>query len=240
MRSIVSFSVHLTLLCRTILSEDHYNITTNTTLCLVLTAGKDLLAFEVSIQSSLKHLLDVRDYYIITPSPDELLEKFSTQSWYSDRVHIIGEDVFPFGHDNISDIMFKTVKKVGLYPVNDGKSNFEKSVLLRSGWFLQQLIKLYSGKVLKLHDFVLLDSDIVWFKDVTFVATCTSTARSYYYASSSQYHPSYMAVLEKISGYGPVNSTVHRSGAISYNITHCHQYHKSKFFFITSQSSVNK
>ena len=218
MPSFASVCVVLALLCGTIYSEEDHNTTANTTICLldavVLTAGKDLLAFEVSIQSALKYLVDVRDYYIITPTPDELLEKFSKQPWYSNRVHIIGEDIFPFIHNNITGIMIKTVKEGGIYPLSDGKSAFEKMLNLKSGWFLQQLLKLYSGKVLELHDFVLLDSDIVWFKDVTFVATCTSTARSYYYASSSQYHPSYMAILEKISGYGPVNASLHRSGTV--------------------------
>ena len=221
MPSFASVCVLLALVFGTIYSVEDHNTPTNTTLCLldavVLTAGKDLLAFEVSIQSALKHLLDVRDYYIITPTRDELLEKFSKQPWYSNRVHIIGEDIFPFIHDNVSAVMIKTVKEGGMYPLNDGKSAFEKMLNLKSGWFLQQLLKLYAGKVLELHDFVLLDSDIVWFKDVTFVATCTPTARSYYYASSSQYHASYMAILEKISGYGPVNATLHRSGTVSHD-----------------------
>ena len=219
MQSFFKIYVFLALLFGNISSEENVRLRTaqNTSLCpvdaVILTTGKDLLAFELSIQSSLKHLLDVRDFYIITPSPDNLLEKFSSQPWYCDRIHIIGENIFPFSSDNVTDIMIKTVTELGLYPIDDGKSTFEKLVYLKNGWFLQQLLKLYSGKVLDLHDFVLLDSDIVWFKDVAFVATCSATAKSYYYASSSQYHVSYMAILEKISGYGPVNSTIHRSGA---------------------------
>jgi Family of unknown function (DUF6492) len=226
MQNFFSVFVFLALLCATIFSEGNRNVTANTTLCLVdavvLTTGKDLLAFEVSIQSSLKHLLDVRDYYIVTPTPDELLKKFSKLPWYSNRIHIIGEDVFPFSHHNVTEIMVKTVKQKGVYPLDDGKSSFEKSVVSRGGWFLQQLLKLYSGQVLGLHDFVLLDSDIVWFKDVRFVATCNSTTESYYYASSSQYHPSYMAILEKVYGFGPVNAELHRSGTICCNLAHCH------------------
>ena len=183
----------------------------------VLTTGKDSLAFERSIQSSLKHFLDVRNYYIVTPHPEDLMKQFDNKSWYSDRIKIVGEDAFPFKWNNISEIMIQSVQDKGLYPI-DGKSTFEKTVWGRTGWFLQQLLKFYAGKVLGLEDFILLDSDIIWFNDIRFNAHCNATSRSYYYASSCQYHPSYLATLSAISGVNKIDAPVHRSGIVHHMV----------------------
>lgn len=177
----------------------------------ILVAGKDLLAFEKSIQSSLQHFLDVRNYYIVTPNPDDMRIKFAKSPWYTDRIKIVGEASFPFTWKNVSEVMIRTVEEVGLYPIN-GKSPFEKTVWGKIGWFLQQLLKLYAGKVLGIANYILLDSDVVWFKDIRFASNCSSTVQSYYYASSSQYHPSYLATLERISGVGLLEGPIHRSG----------------------------
>ena len=50
------------------------------------------------------------------------------------------------------------VEQILLYP---GPTN-------RAGWYLQQALKLYSGKVLKLTDYVVLDSDIIWHRQIRF------------------------------------------------------------------------
>lgn len=148
----------------------------------VLTAGKDSLAFERSIQSSLKHLVDVRNYYIIAPHAADLIKKYQNKTWFSDRIKIVGEDGFPFKYGNISEIMIQSVVDAGVYPIT-GKSTFEHTVWGRVGWFLQQLLKFYAGKVLSLNDFVLLDSDVIWFKDIPFIAACNATLKSFYYTS---------------------------------------------------------
>mmetsp|Transcript_34893 Transcript_34893/g.33184 ORF Transcript_34893/g.33184 Transcript_34893/m.33184 type:complete len:394 (-) Transcript_34893:435-1616(-) len=166
-----------------------------------------------SIQSSLKHFLDVRNYYVVCPNPAELIKKYSIMPWYSDRIKIVGENSFPFKWGNISEVMIQSVVDAGVYPI-DGKSTFEKTVWGRVGWFLQQLLKFYAGRVLRLHDYILLDSDVVWFKDIRFIDQCNSTGRSFFYTSSCQYHPPYMSTLGQISGVGPINAPVHRSGVV--------------------------
>ena len=214
---ILVYNFSFTILCRGVPSSANIGDTSmiSTDPCIldavILVAGKDLLAFEKSIQSSLQHFLDVRNYYIVTPNPDEMKAKFTKFPWYTDRIKIVGEDAFPFTWRNVSEVMIKTVEEVGLYPIN-GKSPFEKTVWGKIGWFLQQLLKLYAGKVLGISNYILLDSDVVWFKDIRFASNCSSAVQSYYYASSSQYHPSYLATLEKISGVGLLDGSVHRSG----------------------------
>jgi hypothetical protein len=180
----------------------------------ILTTGKDTRAFEKSIVTSLKHLVDVENFYIIAPSAKQIEDRLGKD--LGPRVRFVDESIFPFDWRNISDVMIESVRERGVYPLN-GKSQFETTVWGRIGWFLQQLLKFYAGKVLGLGDFVLLDSDIMWFKDTkfineTFMHNGTLTTR-YYYASSSQYHPPYIATLKKISGVDLYKSPdTHRSG----------------------------
>jgi len=180
----------------------------------ILTTGKDTRAFEKSIVSALKYLVDVENFYIIAPSAKQIEERLSPQ--LGPRVKFVDESIFPFDWKNISHIMIETVRERGVYPLND-KSPFESTVWGRTGWFLQQLLKFYAGKILDLGDFVLLDSDIIWFKTTKFInETITingNEAHRYYYASSSQYHPPYMATLKRISGFDLYKSPdTHRSG----------------------------
>lgn len=180
----------------------------------ILTTSKDTRAFEKSIVSSLKHLVDVDTFYIVTPSAIQLQEKVGKD--LGPRVKFIDESIFPFDWRNISDVMIETVREKGVYPLT-GKSQFEGTVWGRVGWFLQQLLKFYAGRVLGLGDYVLLDSDIVWFKDTRFINETVvhngvNTTR-FYYASSSQYHAPYMATLKRISGMDLFKSPdTHRSG----------------------------
>jgi cyclophilin family peptidyl-prolyl cis-trans isomerase len=180
----------------------------------ILTTGKDTRAFEKSIVSSLKHLVDVDKFYIIAPGASQLDDKLGKE--LGERVKFIDESIFPFDWRNISEVMIESVREKGVYPLT-GKSQFETTVWGRIGWFLQQLLKFYAGRVLNLGDYVLLDSDIIWFKDTKFInETHTVNGKEvtrYYYASSSQYHAPYMATLKKISGVDLYKSPdTHRSG----------------------------
>ena len=182
----------------------------------ILTTSKDTRAFEKSIVSSLKHLVDVENYYIISPSAKELEDKIAKEVKLGPRVKFIDEKIFPFDWRNISEVMIETVREKGIYPLT-GKSQFESTVWGRIGWFLQQLLKIYAGNILGLGDYVLLDSDIVWFKDIHFInGTVEHNGKNttrYNYASSSQYHGPYMATLKKISGMELYKSPdTHRSG----------------------------
>ena len=180
----------------------------------ILTTGKDTRAFEKSIVSSLKHLVDVDKFYIITPSAAQLEGKLGKE--LGPRVVWIDENIFPFNWHNVSDVMIESVRQKGVYPLT-GKSQFESTVWGRIGWFLQQLLKFYAGRILNIADYVLLDSDIVWFKDTPFINTTSVVGNRnvtrYYYACSNQYHPAYMATLKRISGQELYKSPdTHRSG----------------------------
>jgi hypothetical protein len=176
----------------------------------IVTTAKDSRVLEKSIISSLKYLIDVNKYYIITPNAMDMKEKFGSK--FSTRVIFIDESIFPFSGANVSEIMIETVKQRGVYPLS-GKTNFEHTVWGRIGWFLQQLLKFYAGRVLGLNDYLLMDSDIVWFRNVSFInQTIDNNSTKYNYASSTQYHPPYVATLRRITGLNLFESKIYRSG----------------------------
>jgi hypothetical protein len=189
----------------------------------ILTTAKDTRVFEKSILSALNHLVDIDKFYVITPSPKELHEKH--HKLLGDRVVFIDERTFPFNGTHVDEIMIGAVKEKGVYPLT-GRSAFERTVWGKIGWFLQQLLKLYAGKVLKLGDFVLLDSDVMWFRDIRFIngtyvhPTTQKPYIRYNYASSGQYHGPYFASLKRISGVDMYDFTgsVFRSGIVHHMV----------------------
>lgn len=208
--SIISYSSNIT--SSTAVYNGPFNETSHSSCYLdavILTVGKDSHVFEKSIVSSITHFLDIRNFYVIAPHAKELIEKYSKKSWYSDRIRIIGEDNFPFKMNNVSEIMIKSVKDRGIYPIS-GNSEFERFAYGRVGWFLQQLLKFYAGEVLGIDDYVLLDSDVIWFQDVRFISACNYSVKSFNYVSSRQYHPPYMHSLGFITGEGPIDTKIHR------------------------------
>ena len=88
---------------------------------------------------------------------------------------------------------------------------------------LQQLLKLYAGKVLEIEDFVLLDSDIIWYKDIKFIADDQNGVepplRKYLYTSSTQYHPSYISTMKTILGISPLVGE-HKPGSYKSGVVH--------------------
>ncbi len=169
----------------------------------MLTTAKDTRVFETALKSVLKHLVDVDKVYVITPDYKAVQEKFGKT--LGDRVIFVDEKQggFPFDMEKVGDVMYNTVKEHGVYPLDDGKSHYEKALWGKLGWFLQQLLKLYAGRVLQLDDYVLLDSDCVWHRDVSLISsnqTDSSGPPTYYYATSTQYHPPYIATMKRVAG----------------------------------------
>lgn len=97
--------------------------------------------------------------------------------------------------------MIDSVKEKGKYEL-DGNSPFERLVWGKLGWYVQQILKLEIGRLLNLGDYLLLDSDIIWFKETKMIAGYNETTgvTSYFYGSSRQVHPPYHATIHRISG----------------------------------------
>jgi len=163
-----------------------------------LTTGKDLPVFKKSIESALAHLVDVHVFFVICPKAQDLSNALApVLGNLASRVVFIDEVSFPLTHDVVADLILETVKQVGLYPLNNGQSLFEKFLWSKLGWFYQQVVKLYSGEYLGIGNFVLLDSDIIWFKDIQFLVP---ESEKYNYAYSTQWHASYRSTLKTILG----------------------------------------
>ena len=134
------------------------------------------------------------------------------------RVKFIDEKIFQITFENVADAMLNTVQQVGTYPLENGKSPFEAHMYGHLFWFYQQVVKLYAGKVLGLRDYVLLDSDIIWFREVPFIAAIHSNYTAYYYATSRQYQAAYISSSTRIPGIAYYKETDksknHRSGVV--------------------------
>ena len=194
----------------------------------VTTTGKDTRVFEKSIMSCLTYLVDVDQYYIITPQAKEMSAHFSSKIGH--RVHFIEESRFPFTWANITSIMLETVQQRGVYPLNPKSqdSPFEKLFWNggKVGWYFQQLIKMYAGQVLGLDDYVILDSDLVWMRNVSFIAevqsedAATTGIYRYLYATSWQYYPSYHSTTKIMTGLTPFKEGPGKNAKFKSGIVH--------------------
>lgn len=160
---------------------------------------------------------------LIISVDDELKTEFGHS--FGPRVVFVDEAVFPFKASTVQQIFLDTVKyhRDGVishyYGPLDGKTQFERSVVYSSkvNWYLQQAIKLYAGQYLNLGDYVVLDSDLVWLKDVRFIHSSGQQNNVYNYAPSNQFHPSYHSTVRSIIGLKLTREHPHYSG-ISHHI----------------------
>lgn len=134
------------------------------------------------------------------------------------RVKFVDEKIFQITFENVADVMLNSVREAGTYPLENGKSPFEAHMYGHLFWFYQQVVKLYAGKVLGLRDYVLLDSDIIWFREVPFIARIAGNYTAYYYATSRQYQAAYISSSRRIPGIASYKETDksknHRSGVV--------------------------
>jgi hypothetical protein len=98
----------------------------------MLTTGKDTRVFEKSIASALTRLVDIDQFFVISPSAEELQQRLGSK--LGSRVVFVNERIFPFDGANISTVMIESVRQKGVYPLEDGKSQFEKTIWGRIGW----------------------------------------------------------------------------------------------------------
>lgn len=119
-----------------------------------------------------------------------------------------GAGNFPFDYVSIRDAL------------RDRGEAYQYSV----GWYLQQLIKLYCGRAISrrtkgswddaavltqpLFDTLVLDSDVVFFRDVAFIESAAVAGKhdrpcdaTYRYAFSKEHHPAYVVTNAKLLGF---------------------------------------
>lgn len=215
---------------------------------MVTAAGPNDLIFPLSVRSVLKHHMDVDRLFIISPHPNVLAGKYKNS--FGPRVTWVDERTLPIVAENVTKSMILTAKKKKRprYPIT-GESLLEKFLAGgKTGWYLQQILKFYAGEFLDLQDWVVLDSDLVWHRDVHFRvhprvrnATATSTAAAvtgrrtmegveggaqaaealpkYLYAYGTQYHLQYYATMKVLLDIWPADKKrKHYSGIVHHMV----------------------
>lgn len=129
------------------------------------------------IEYTKKNVIGYRNIYIVTSNVDISIN----------GCIIVDENIFPF-KDFISSY----------FAEYEGKSN-------RNGWYFQQLIKLYSGEIIKgiLDNYLVLDSDVFFLKPIDFIKNgkfILSTGDEYhipYFTHMKTLHDSFVKVKNK-------------------------------------------
>lgn len=101
------------------------------------------------IQHVLKNVRGSRKVYVVSHRVPDWADTIDT------RVSFFHESVFPFQKQDI---------------VRELEANNRQKYVYRTGWYLQQLIKLYAGTVLPdiLPRYLVVDADCIWIKPTTF------------------------------------------------------------------------
>lgn len=217
---------------------------------IILSADRDEKVLDEALASGLTHLLDVKQFIIVT-SGDKykaLRERYSKIgdprfAPQHNRIHVRNEDYLrvPFAKNDICKVMATYINQAGVYsPLKrlsencDGNSEVEDVLRSRTGWYFQQIVKLLAGRLFHLKgDYVVVDGDVVWFKDVRFINHCnnhdspptieqgtnrtnlietqdgefTRSECTYFYTTSSQRNVQYDRSVQKLVGVGNLAST---------------------------------
>jgi hypothetical protein len=137
----------------------------------------ELNKFSQQIEYTKKNVIGYRNIYIVTCNLDICC----------DGCIVIDENIFPF-KDFIAEY----------FAQQNGKSN-------RNGWYFQQLIKLYAGKLIEgiLDNYLIIDADVFFLKPIHFIEDdkfILSTGNEYhipYFTHMKEMHESFIKVIEK-------------------------------------------
>lgn len=127
----------------------------------------DYAIINESIKYNMKNIIGFRNIYIITPNPTNI--KIS-----NNNIKVINENIFPFNNNYL-------------------KNKFGN----RAGWYLQQLLKLYSGKVIEgiMDNYLVIDSDTFFLKPTVFI-----NDDKYILTLGYEHHKPYFEHMNKLNG----------------------------------------
>ena len=133
----------------------------------------DAHVIQTMIEFTRKNVIGYRNIYLVVFDPTIVVD---------DRCIIIDEKIFPF---TIATLL------VALGGTTDTS---------RVGWYLQQLIKLYAGKVIDgiLNEYLVVDADTYFLRPTTFFDESTGVPL---YNVGTEYHPPYFEHMQKLHPY---------------------------------------
>ena len=191
-------------------------------------AEKDLEVLESSVRSSVKHLPDVKSYYIVVADSvhSRTIQKNLTVDTKITTV-LSEKSLSSHSKKDVLDAMQKVMVKH-----SHVDKNTQKNILQRGGWIWQQFAKLWARQLIGFGgDYVVIDSDVVWLKDVQLIDRdhCESLSAAganqssgssrigaqcrYLYATSNQYHEAYLQSVTEILGLDFSRATSQSSGS---------------------------
>jgi len=105
----------------------------------------DISTIELQIEYTKKNVIGYRNIYLISFDSSIVIEGVIT----------IDENIFPFTKENVIEIL----------------DNVHTNINGRSGWYLQQLLKIYSGNIIPgiLKRYLIIDSDTYFLKPTEFI-----------------------------------------------------------------------
>jgi hypothetical protein len=142
---------------------------------------KDIDLLKLQLQYTMKNILNYRNIYIVLDTKiinmTDLNLCPSEEKDTEENIFYIDESIFPFN-----------LKSISLYHKKYNKD--------RNGWYLQQLIKLYSGIVIPgiLERYLVIDTDTFFLKPTQFISDNDKLLYSY----GKEYHMPYFIHMKKI------------------------------------------
>lgn len=175
----------------------------------IFCADKDLEVIEDAVQSSVKHLLDITAVYIV--STDSIYEELKQREFVKGPkiAALLSEKSLSSPTKlELIDAMIKVTRREG-----NRNMKVEEEISKRGGWIWQQYAKLWARQLIGFDgDYVVIDSDVVWFRDVRLVDQCKGAHNvtkgvsqmgvhcRYFYATSNQYHEAYLQSVTEVLG----------------------------------------
>ena len=153
------------------------------------------------MESAMENLLDVQIFYVICPHRSLVGLKDAYGGLWGSRVRFIDESIF--GHSKSA--FYAAFQESILARKNYRINNYtlpEVTFKMKYGWYLQQIIKLEAGSKLDLEDYVLLDSDLIWFTPQRLLHSVNAETGvpTYNYAVSMQNNPGYRDTTKLLTG----------------------------------------
>ena len=153
---------------------------------------------EMCLASLARHAVDVKRLYVVAPMGAEVRAAVDAVREAAAKAKktltLVDELAFPFNRSSVhAEIEARRAARLVVAPKERPK---DKDRSYNPAWYLQQLLKLYVPYVLDgVSDYVIVDSDVVFFRPVRFGAAPPRPGRDecfsrYSYAHSYEYHRS--------------------------------------------------
>ena len=192
--------------------------------------SNDIPVISIQLEYTIKNVIGYRHIYIVTNTDlmknQVLIDCIKKHIFNKIKIIPVKEDLYPFN--------IVTVTKY------HGKSK-------RNGWYLQQLLKLYSGYVIPgiLERYLVIDSDTFFLKPISFIdnKVCKynhgSQYHTPYFLHMKRLHPSLNRMISNMSGI--CHHMMFETKYITELFNMVEKYHKNKFYNIfLSKVNINE